>query len=63
MNKSLTVEQLIEKLHTLDSRLEVFVANETTAVFDGLTSVAEIMSKSDNKRYVIFVAGGDILKI
>ena len=63
MNKSLTVEQLIEKLHTLDARLEVFVANEEQAYFEGVTSMAEIMSAKDGKKYVILVAKGDILKI
>jgi len=63
MKKSLTVRELKEKLNTCDDNLEVFVANSKEAQFDGITAVAEIISRSDNNKYIMLIADGDILKI
>ena len=63
MKKSITVKRLKEMIDGFDDNLEIFVANSTTAEFDGLTSIAMGHSVEDDKEYVLLIALGDRLKI
>ncbi len=62
--KSMTIKELKNELEGRDENIEVFILNEGTMNFEGLTRVFDLHSVKDNGQYLMLTTkDGDIISI
>ena len=62
--KSMTIKELKNELEGRDENIEVFILNEGTMNFEGLTRVFDLHFVKDNGQYLMLTTkDGDIISI